>query len=204
MRRPLPRTAPCHPLPADTTDLCRCASRTHTPAPQPRPLSFWASLFQKSTDLESWGEATLDRRVCEAGAGVARVAKNKIFLMPTRKRRIFARSGLKSVSSKNPPLTPSAQKRLFLLKRYDKLRCARSPAGSGRPFPRGYFRHTPWPCRKAGPATPYRFSTTFACPLKSRSESGRSTFSYSRSFSGIRASLISKSSSIFTFIDLQR
>ena len=142
MRRPLPRTAPCHPLPADTTDLCRCASRTHTPAPQPRPLSFWASLFQKSTDLESWGEATLDRRVCEAGAGVASVAKNKIFLMPARKRWIFARSGLTSVSSKKTPLTPSAQKRLFLLKRCDHA----SSSAPNRPVPSppgGYDRPVP-------------------------------------------------------------
>ena len=113
-----------------------------------RPLT-WAlpptPTAQHNSNLLS--KAPLDRRACEAGAGVVRLEKNKSFLIPTRKRRFFARSGLKSVSSKNPPLTPSAQKRLFLLKRYDKLRCARSPVGSGRPFPRGYFRHTPWPLR---------------------------------------------------------
>ena len=76
------------------------------------------------------------------GADVVMVGKNKIFLMPTRKRRIFARSGLKSVSSKNPPLTPSAQKRLFLLKRCDHA----SSSAPNRPVPSppgGYDRPVP-------------------------------------------------------------
>ena len=46
---------------------------------------------------------------------------------------------------------------------------------------------------RAAMTNTFRFSTTFACPLKSRNESGRNTFSYSRSLSGIRASLMSKS-----------
>ncbi len=103
-----------------------------------RPLA-WAlppaPTAQHNSNLLS--KAPLDRRACEAGAGVVRLEKNKSFLFPTRKRRFFARSGLKSVSSKKSPLTPSAQKRLFLPKRYGILHsgASRRPAPADGPAP---------------------------------------------------------------------
>ena len=108
-----------------------------------RPLT-WAlpptPTAQHNSNLLS--KAPLDRRACEAGAGVVRLEKNKSFLIPTRKRRFFARSGLKSVSSKNPPLTPSAQKRLFLSKRYDNL--LPRPAAASTPEPTALPLHPLW------------------------------------------------------------
>ena len=132
--RGFPQTGPCRrprPLPA-------CAIPPLASFRPLRPLA-WAlppaPTAQHNSNLLS--KAPLDRRACEAGAGVVRLEKNKSFLFPTRKRRFFARSGLKSVSSKKSPLTPSAQKRLFLPKRYGILHsgASRRPAPADGPAP---------------------------------------------------------------------
>ena len=137
------RHSPFRGFPADrplpTAPIPSCLRYSYLASFRPlRPLA-WAlppaPTAQHNSNLLS--KAPLDRRACEAGAGVVRLEKNKSFLFPTRKRRFFARSGLKSVSSKKSPLTPSAQKRLFLPKRYGILHsgASRRPAPADGPAP---------------------------------------------------------------------
>ncbi len=120
-----------------------------------RPLT-WAlpptPTAQHNSNLLS--KAPLDRRACEAGAGVVRLEKNKSFLIPTRKRRFFARSGLKSVSSKKSPLTPSAQKRLFLPKRYGILHSGASPQTGPADGPDPFLLALFLPLHHSGPCVP--------------------------------------------------
>ena len=113
MRRPLPRTALCHPSRRIRhRPVPLRIPHAHSPRRSHALSVFWASLFQKSTDLESWGEATLTAE--SARRGWCREGCQKIFfLMPARKRWIFCAQRTHVREQQKTPLTPSAQKGCF-------------------------------------------------------------------------------------------